>query len=204
MLLRQCGITPAFLLPPELDEDAAVAEFVREMAPNDITPVEYVSFLAERKAQAACAQLPPEHQDFSGLLLAGDSMFELDGEILGKPGTAERARERWLAMRGKTGTLFSASAVVLLANGEVVDSRVGDASATVSFSPNISDAEIDDYVASKEPLQVAGAFTLDGLAAPFIDQIVGSPSTVIGMSLPLLRQQFAELGASFADLAAGV
>lgn len=200
MLLRQCGVEPVFLLPPDLDEEAAIAAYRAEVAPYQITPPEYVSFLAEKKAEAAAAQLPADWADFSGLLLAGDSMFEIDGEVLGKPGTPERAIARWQQMRGKVGILYSGSALYRLENGRVIGQSVANDQAEVSFSADVSDAEIAAYVASGEPLQVAGAFTLDGLAAPFIDAISGSPSTVIGMSLPLLRQQCHELAVDFTAL----
>jgi septum formation protein len=127
-------------------------------------------------------------------VFGGDSAFELDGVIHGKPHTAERARERWLAQRGRTGTLHSGHHLLLVRDGEVVGGAGGPTSATVTFADDITDAEIDAYVATGEPLHVAGAFTIDSLGAGFITGIVGDPHTVVGLSIPRLRTLVRELG----------
>jgi septum formation protein len=123
-------------------------------------------------------------------------MLEFYGEVLGKPVTPEAATARWHAMRGKTARLLTGHCVIDTTNGREA-SGVGE---TIVHFGTPNDDEVAAYVASGEPLQVAGAFTLDGLAAPFIDQIEGDPSNVIGLSLPVLRQLLAGLGVGITEL----
>jgi septum formation protein len=130
------------------------------------------------------------------LVLGADSTLVFDGEALGKPGTAEAATARWMQMRGRSGTLLTGHCVIDRDTGR---SAQGVGSTTVDFgSP--SDSQIAAYVASGEPLQVAGAFTLDGRAMPFIERIEGDPSNVIGLSLPVLRRLLEELGVDIVEL----
>jgi septum formation protein len=180
-LLRQAGLAPEVIVSG-VDEDALTAP----------TPSELALVLAEAKAAAVAAR--PEA---AGALLIGcDSVLELDGEALGKPADAEEATARWKAMRGRAGVLRTGHCVVDTATGRRASAT---ASTTVRFGEP-SDAEVAAYVASGEPLHVAGAFTLDGRSAPFIDGIDGDPGNVIGLSLPLLRRLLAELGFSITDL----
>jgi septum formation protein len=180
-LLRQAGLAPEVIVSG-VDEDALSAP----------TPAELALVLAEAKAAAVAVR--PEA---SGALVIGcDSVLELDGEALGKPADAEDATARWKRMRGRSGILQTGHCVTDTATGRSVSAT---ASTTVRFGEP-TDAEIAAYVASGEPLSVAGAFTLDGRSAPFIDGIDGDPGNVIGLSLPLLRRLLAEVGVAITDL----
>ncbi|MFI6939525.1 Maf family protein [Streptomyces sp. NPDC050418] len=180
-LLRQAGLAPEVIVSG-VDEDAITAA----------TPAELARVLGEAKAQAVAAR--PEA---AGALVVGcDSVLELDGEALGKPADAEEAIARWKAMRGRSGVLQTGHCVIDTASGRQVSAT---ASTTVRFGEP-TDAEIAAYVASREPLYVAGAFTLDGRSAPFLDGIDGDHGNVIGISLPLLRKLLAELGVAITDL----
>lgn len=151
-----------------------------------------VRALAERKAHAVAAQ-----PAVAGAVVLGcDSMFALDGEVRGKPTDAAEARAWGRAMRGRAGTLYTGHCIIDTETGE----RVADVAATVVRFGSPSDAEIDAYVASGEPLAVAGGFTLDGLSAPFIDGVDGEPGNVIGVSLPLVRVLLARLGVEVTSL----
>ncbi|WP_327353836.1 Maf family protein [Streptomyces sp. NBC_01304] len=180
-LLRQAGLAPEVIVSG-VDEDAITAP----------TPSELARVLAEAKA-ASVASRPAA----AGALVVGcDSVLELDGEALGKPADAEEATARWKAMRGRAGVLQTGHCVIDTATGRQTSAT---ASTTVRFGEP-SDAEIAAYVASGEPLYVAGAFTLDGRSAPFIEGIEGDHGNVIGISLPLLRKLLAELGVGITDL----
>jgi septum formation protein len=120
-------------------------------------------------------------------------------ELVGKPGTADRATQRWAVMAGTTGTLLTGHAVLVVTDGQVTRRAAGVETTEVRFG-RPTDRELAAYVASGEPLAVAGAFTLDGLGAWFIDGIDGDPSSVIGISLPLTRQLLADVGVSVIDL----
>ena len=198
MLLRQAGIEP-LTHSPGVDEDAAVAELERRID-RALAPAEHVQVLATLKARAVGENIAEIAPGFSGIIIGGDSMFELDGEVYGKPHEAAVARERWQHMRGRTGILHSGHTVLRVVDGVVTDSREAVAHAAVSFVADITDEEIDAYVATGEPLYVAGAFTLDSLGGPFIEHIEGEPSTVIGMSLSTLRRLTRELGVSWTSL----
>ncbi|MDP9496264.1 MAG: Maf family nucleotide pyrophosphatase [Actinomycetota bacterium] len=180
-LLRAAGLDPAVVVSG-VDETsvqaASTGELVRE--------------LAVRKARAvAGGPVPPD-----ALVVGCDSLLELDGAALGKPASGAEARERWRRMRGRTGTLLTGHCVVDVPSGREVS---GVAATQVRFGTP-SDAEVDAYVASGEPLHVAGAFTLDGRSAPYVEGIDGDPGNVIGLSLPLLRRLLAELGVAVHEL----
>ncbi|MFI6947211.1 Maf family protein [Streptomyces sp. NPDC050422] len=180
-LLRQAGFAPEVIVSG-VDEDALSAP----------TPAELALVLARAKA-AVVAGLP----EAAGALVIGcDSVLELDGEALGKPADAEEATTRWKSMRGRSGVLRTGHCLTDTASGRTASAT---ASTTVRFGEP-SDAEIAAYVASGEPLHVAGAFTLDGRSAPFVDSIDGDPGNVIGLSLPLLRRLLGELGIQVTDL----
>ncbi|MER7044265.1 MULTISPECIES: Maf family protein [Streptomyces] len=180
-LLQAAGFAPEVIVSG-VDEEALSAP----------TPAELALVLAEAKAAVVAAL--PEAAD--ALVIGCDSVLELDGEALGKPADAEEATARWKAMRGRSGVLRTGHCVTDTATGRVASAT---ASTTVRFGEP-TDAEIAAYVASGEPLHVAGAFTLDGRSAPFIDGIDGDPGNVIGLSQPLLRVLLAELGYSVTDL----
>ncbi|WP_148592572.1 nucleoside triphosphate pyrophosphatase [Streptomyces sp. WAC01526] len=180
-LLRQAGLAPEVIVSG-VDEEALTAA----------TPGELARVLAEAKAEVVAAR--PEA---AGALVVGcDSVLELDGRALGKPADAEDATARWKSMRGRSGILQTGHCVIDTANGRRV---AATASTTVRFGEP-TDVEIAAYVESGEPLFVAGAFTLDGRSAPFIDGIDGDPGNVIGLSLPLLRRLLADLDVAITDL----
>lgn len=179
-LLRQAGLDPRVVVSG-VDEEAISAA----------TPGELARVLAEAKAAAVAAGLG------GGELVVGcDSVLELDGEALGKPRDAAEATARWRAMRGRAGVLRTGHCVIDTASGRQVSAT---GSTTVRFGTP-DDAEIAAYVASGEPLHVAGAFTLDGRSAPFVEGIDGDAGNVIGLSLPLLRDLLAGLDVRITDL----
>ncbi|MFF8842607.1 Maf family protein [Streptomyces sp. NPDC015127] len=180
-LLKQAGLAPEVIVSG-VDEDAVSAP----------TPAELALALAEAKAAHVAAR--PEV--FGALVIGCDSVLDLDKQALGKPADAEEATARWKAMRGRVGTLQTGHCVYDTAAKRYASAT---ASTLVRFG-DPTDDEIAAYVASGEPLHVAGAFTLDGLSAPFVESIEGDPGNVIGLSLPLLRKLLAELGFSITDL----
>jgi septum formation protein len=181
-LLRDAGLDPGVVVSG-VDESTIV----------DDDPRALVEALATAKARAVAAE---DLGAGASLVLGCDSMLVFDGETMGKPGTARAATERWQRMRGKSGVLLTGHCVIDNETGREA-SEVGET--TVRFGEP-TDAEIEAYVATGEPLQVAGAFTLDGRAAPFIDSIDGDASNVIGLSLPLLRRLLAGLGIGITEL----
>ena len=194
-LLRDGGIEPT-TIAPGVDEDAVVE---RLTAMGAITgTADMVHALAKAKAEAVLDQ-----PDARGALVIGcDSSLEFDGEALGKPHEPEVARERWLAMRGKTGTLYSGHWVIDNRNPEPgkLSPAVGLVSASKVHFADLTEAEIDAYVATGEPLKVAGAFTIDGLGGAFLRGIEGDAHTVVGLSLPTLRELVRELGVEYTSL----
>lgn len=197
MLLRQAGIEP-LTVSPDVDEDA-VAEAAETERGTPLAPAELVLLLARAKA-AAVARSLAETGEFDGLVIGGDSMFALGGRVYGKPYTAEEATRRWQEMRGTTGTLHSGHSVFRIVPGREPVEATAVAEAAVTFAADVSDAEIAAYVASGEPLHVAGAFTVDSLGGAFITRVDGDPSTVVGMSLSTVRRLAAELGVRWTDL----
>lgn len=196
--LRAVGIEP-LALAPLVDEDAAVA------AAGPLGAAEMVQLLARLKAEAvldpavcAAAGLAPDELD--GFILGGDSAFELDGTVFGKPHEPEIARERWLAQRGRSGVLHSGHWLIDHRGGRVRGAVGRASSAVVHFADDIEESEIDAYIATGEPLKVAGAFTIDSKGAGFIDRIEGDPHTVVGLSVPLVRKLVHELGGRWTEL----
>ncbi|GAA1224310.1 Maf family protein [Kitasatospora nipponensis] len=179
-LLRQAGLDPRVIVSG-VDEDAI----------NAATPGELALVLAEAKAAAVAAGLTDGE-----LVIGCDSVLELDGLALGKPTDAADALARWRSMRGRSGVLRTGHCVIDTANGARTSAT---ASTTVHFGTP-DDAEIEAYVATGEPLHVAGAFTLDGRSAPFLAGIEGDHGNVIGLSLPLLRELLAGLDVRITDL----
>jgi septum formation protein len=198
MLMRQAGIEPE-RLAPDVDEEAVIAD-IEAREGRRLDADEHVLLLARRKAADVVAQLGAAQPGFDGIVVGGDSMFEIDGEILGKPLTAEVAARRWHAMRGRTGLLHSGHSVFRVRPGATPIEASAVAAASVAFAADVTDAEIAAYVASGEPLQVAGAFTIDSLGGAFIERVEGDPSTVVGMSLSTVRRLAAELGVTWTDL----
>jgi len=157
-----------------------------------------VLLLAQAKVEHVSRKLPAELEDADDLLLLGcDSMLELDGKIYGKPRDAADAAGRWRAMRGRTGVLHTGH---WLMDERAVPTMLGATSSTSVTWAKVSDDEIDAYVATGEPLAVAGAFTVDGLGGPFVERIEGDHHGVVGLSLPLLRELLGEVGVGIPDL----
>lgn len=198
MLLRQAGIEP-LARAPRVDEEAVIAE-VETREGRVLPPDEHVLLLARRKAADVVASLTQEEEGFEGIVIGGDSMFELDGQVLGKPYTADAATARWQAMRGRTGFLHSGHSVYRVRPGRAPEEAHAVAAASVTFADDVTDREIADYVASGEPLLVAGAFTVDSLGGAFITRVDGDPSTVVGMSLSTVRRLTGELGVPWTTL----
>ena len=191
-LLRSGGIEP-ITIAPGVDEEALV-ERSRQMGLIDGT-ASMVQLLAKAKAEAVI-----DHPDARGAVIIGcDSSLEFNGEALGKPHEPHIARERWLAMRGNSGILYSGHWVI--DNRDVQPNKLAPAKGKVSSSvvnfSDISDREIDAYVATGEPLKVAGAFTIDGLGGAFLSSIEGDAHTVIGLSLTTLRELALNLGVEY-------
>jgi len=176
-----------------LDPDVIVSG-VDEDALSAPDPTRLVALLARAKAEAVAAGRPED-----GVLIIGcDSLLEFDGDVYGKPASAAQAVERWRRMRGAAGVLRTGHHVIArLGGAEHSLTRV--ASTTVHFA-ELSDDEIDAYVATGEPEQVAGAFTIDGLGGAYVRSLSGDPHAVVGISLPLLREMLAELGVTWHHL----
>lgn len=181
MLLEQGGVTPV-LRPAHIDEDAVIASL------DDVSPSTTVSTLARAKAETAIAEFPDD------VVVGCDSMLLLDGELLGKPHTVEATVERWKAQRGKVAQLLTGHAVWF--GGEWV---VDTVATTIRFG-DVSDADIQAYAESGQPLECAGAFTLEALGSWFIDSIDGDPTSVIGLSMPLLRRCLYRFGLDASDI----
>ena len=211
--LIAAGITPLVRVST-VHEDAVLAALPggRAFSGTATTPADEVSALAAAKCLDVCEALArnsPDLPDGEPVLVVGcDSMLEIGGQMLGKPHTPEVARERIAAMRRTTATLWTGHCAAILApasSAQDGDTRVVTASVTRSASTlvhfgDISDAEIDAYVATGEPLHVAGSFTVDGLGGPFIEGVTGDYHSVVGISLPLLRAMATELGVFWPDL----
>ncbi len=180
--LRKAGVEPE-----------VIVSGVDESTVTDVPPAELALQLAELKAAAVVGR--PEVPD-DAVVLGCDSVLELDGQALGKPESAQEAVSRWHAMRGRSGVLHTGHSLHDVATGQVA---AAIASTTVHFA-DVSDAEIAAYVATGEPLQVAGAFTVDGLGGAFVTGIEGDHHNVVGVSLPLVRDLLAELGHEWTDL----
>lgn len=188
--LRQVGLEP-IILDHSVNEEETVADASRQ---GPLTPVDIVQLLARAKAESAVGQV------VDGLILGGDSMFEVGGHLYGKPHTAEVAKQRWELQRGQAGILHSGHWLCEVKNGQLVRG-VGEATqATVRFAADMTDDEIDAYIQTGEPLKVAGAFTIDARGAAFIEGIEGDPYTVVGLSVVTLRRLVRSLGHEFTDL----
>jgi septum formation protein len=174
-------------------EPQVIVSGVDESQVSGVPPAELALRLAELKC-AAVADGPGLPAD--ALVLGCDSVLELDGQALGKPDDAEEATRRWQAMRGRSGVLRTGHCLRDVAGAR---QAAATASTTVHFA-DVSDEEIAAYVATGEPLHVAGAFTVDGLGGGFVTGIEGDHHNVVGVSLPLLRGLVGELGPRWTDL----
>lgn len=190
-VLQRAGVEPHVYISG-VDEDAVMATMSEDASPESI-----VVALAEAKAQTVAVAVAAELPD--SVVVGCDSMLAHDGLLVGKPGTAEVARRRWFTMAGGTGVLLTGHSVLRVQGGAVTAVASGAASTTINFGTP-SPAEIDAYVATGEPVAVAGGFTLDGYGGWFVDGVDGDPSSVIGISLPLTRRLLIEVGVSVVDL----
>lgn len=198
-VLRAAGIEP-LCFSPEVDEEAEVAAREAELG-RALTAPELTEYLGRLKAEDVVRRHGPEGTgEIDGLVLGGDSAFLLGGEILGKPHEPEIALARAKQHRGGVGVLHSGHWLIDCSGGEVRGAQGSVDTATVTLSADISDAELEAYVATGEPLELAGGFAIDGLAGAFIERIEGAPSCVIGLSLPALRRLVIGLGHDYAAL----
>ena len=181
-LLEGAGITPLVMVS-HVDEET---EFF-----NAMTPADMVIALAVTKAHTVREQI-----DFPAIIIGCDSTFDVDGTSFGKPGTPEIAKERALAISGRSGLLHTGHCIIDTVQGREIADRI---TTKVTFS-EMSNLEIDDYIASGEPLQVAGGFTLDGFGSPFIPVIEGDYTNVVGLSMPFLRSAMSQLGYSWPEV----
>ncbi|MFI9485504.1 Maf family protein [Promicromonospora sp. NPDC052451] len=201
--LRSAGVTPDVVVSG-VDEDKVLADAADRF--GELDPADAVLVLAQAKAEEVASRLEESRddggpvaalaQDLSDVIVVGcDSMLEIGGTIVGKPADAATARERWRAMRGTKGVLHTGHWVVDLrddASGGT-GGTIGSTSSTTVWFADIDDDEIDAYVATEEPLYVAGAFTIDGLGGPYVERIEGDHHGVVGISLPLLRELLTDL-----------
>ncbi len=180
--LRAAGLDPS-----------VVVSGVDESVLGGLPPDRLATGLAALKCRAVAGR---DHLPEGALVLGCDSVLELDGHALGKPADAADAARRWRSMRGRSGVLHTGHCLVEPASGR---EEVRGAATTVHFA-DLSDDEIDAYVATGEPLAVAGAFTVDGLGGAFVTGIEGDFHNVVGVSLPLLRTMVADLGHTWTGL----
>lgn len=182
-LLRRAGLDPAVAVSG-VDEGALEAALGPDPAAGDVALT-----LAQAKARAVAAR--PES---AGAIVVGcDSVLEFEGRALGKPEDAEEAVARWFEMRGRSGVLRTGHWLVDNSTGK----EAGEVASTTVHFAEPSDEEVFAYVATGEPLRVAGAFTIDGLGGAFVAGIDGDHSNVVGLSKPLLRKLIIELGHSY-------
>lgn len=211
--LKSAGVTPEVVVSG-VDEDKVLADATERF--GELDPADAVLVLAQAKAEEVASRLEESWADAAALadgadaadagstadeapadviVVGCDSMLEIDGTIVGKPADAATARERWRAMRGTRGVLHTGHWVVDLRDDAAggTGGTLGSTSSTTVWFADIDDDEIDAYVATDEPLHVAGAFTIDGLGGPYVERIEGDHHGVVGISLPLLRELLGEL-----------
>jgi septum formation protein len=181
-LLRQAGLSPEVVVS-DIDESTVKAPRVAET----------VALLAAAKASEVA------RREKNALIIGADSLLEFRGQPLGKPADAADARDRWQRMAGRSGVLHTGQALFDVQDGAVVGRDIAVASTVVYFA-SPTPQELEAYVATGEPLAVAGAFTLDGLGAPFVRRVEGDPAAVVGLSLTVLRTQLAKRGLAITDL----
>jgi septum formation protein len=189
-VLRSAGIDPLVEVA-DVDEGALLASV------PDASPGEKVTMLAGAKATTVARRIAESHPD--AVVIGCDSMLHIGGALVGKPVDVAQARERWRGMAGGKGDLVTGHAVLRMVDGEIDRVAEGHAVTAVRFA-DPTEAELEAYLATGEPLAVAGAFTLDGLGGWFVEGIEGDPSNVIGISLPLTRRLLAGVGVQVTDL----
>ena len=182
-LLEDAGLRVE-VVPSDVDESLVTAPDTESL----------VETLAIAKARRVARDITDD-----AFVLGCDSLLDIDGESFGKPGTSSEARRRWARMAGRCGTLYTGHCLVDVRGGEVFGESVAVASTSVRFGRPDAE-EVAAYLASGEPLGVAGAFTLDGLGGWFVEEILGDHGTVVGLSLPLLRRMLRDHGVRVTDL----
>jgi septum formation protein len=202
--LQRAGVAP-YVLVSDVDEVSVVADALSrfgELAPEDVALV-----LARAKCEAVTRHLsvvgaPPEDAPVGALVLGCDSVLELDGEVHGKPADDAEAISRWKQMRGTSGVLHTAHWLIDDRDDQDggTGATMGSVASTIVHFAKVSDDEIAAYVATGEPLHVAGAFTIDGLGGPFVSGIEGDHHNVVGISLPLLREMLGEINVGWFEL----
>lgn len=185
--LISAGVHPE-VIDSEIDESRISAQSAAQLT----------NTLAQLKGESVLAGIR-EEIDEPTIVLACDSMLEIEDRIYGKPGTAEAAVLRWHRMRGRQGVLYTGHYVALATPAEPLRKQVRVATTIVTFA-DLTDAEIEAYAATGEPQKVAGAFTIDGFGGPFITRLEGDPHNVVGISLPLVRQMLLDLGVEWQNL----
>lgn len=198
--LRAAGVDP-YVVVSDVDEDAVVAQAISRYP--ELAPADKPLLLARAKCEAVATLLDsggaPAGAPGNALVLGCDSMLELDGQVYGKPLTPQVARQRWQRMSGHSGILYTGHWLI----DEREDSTgatLGVLASTMVHFADISPAEIESYVATGEPLAVAGGFTIDGLGGPFIAGLEGDPHNVVGLSLPVLRDLLAQVDVGWFDI----
>lgn len=194
-VLRAAGIEPV-CFSPDVDEEAESAAREASLG-RPLTAGELTEYLGRLKAEDVVRR---HGHEIDGLVLGGDSAFLLDGETLGKPHEPEIALARAKQHRGRTGVLHSGHWVIDHTGGAVRGAQGAVDTAVVTLAADVSDAELLEYVATGEPLELAGGFAIDGLAGAFIERVEGAPSCVVGLSLPALRRLVVGLGHDYTEL----
>ena len=191
-VLRSAGIDPLIAVSG-VDEDAAIAALGAHPDPATV-----VTTLARAKADAVARELDAE-VTADCVVIGCDSMLYVNGELRGKPGTPEQARRQWNSMAGKPGSLFTGHCVIRMRDAQVLRIETAAEVTTVRFGVPTED-ELTAYIASGEPLNVAGGFTIDGLGGWFIDGVEGDPSNVVGLGLSVTRRLLESVGLPIGDL----
>jgi septum formation protein len=191
-VLHQAGIDPMVVVSG-VDEDAVMAELGSRAGPGRVTAA-----LAAAKAERVAGRLePPVAADC--VVIGCDSMLYTDGRLRGKPRSVTQARNQWQSMAGRAGELYTGHSLIRLQDNVIAHRASETEVTTVRFGVPSAD-DLDAYLATGEPLRVAGGFTLDGLGGWFVDGVDGDPSSVIGISLPMIRRLLAGAGLSIAHL----
>jgi septum formation protein len=191
-VLRRAGIDPVVVVSG-VDEDAVMTELSSRGDPDRVTAA-----LAAAKADRVVELLEP-HVAADCVVIGCDSMLYIDGSLRGKPQSVAQARDQWQSMAGRAGRLYTGHSLIRLRDNTIVHRRSETEVTAVHFGAPSAD-DLDAYLATGEPLRVAGGFTLDGLGGWFIDGVDGDPSSVIGISLPMTRRLLSGAGLSIAHL----
>jgi septum formation protein len=191
-VLRQAGVDPLVVVSG-VDEDAVIAALGSNTSPADV-----VRILAQAKADQV-ASILDRIIAADCVVIGCDSMLYIDGRLVGKPASADAARNQWRTMGGRSGQLYTGHCLLRLLDGNASQRASESAATTVHFATPAA-VDLEAYIDSGEPLAVAGGFTLDGLGGWFVDRIEGDPSNVIGLSLPLTCALLQRVGLSVAEL----